>query len=176
MLSCQNMLGWWMKWMGEAVGPGLGLVAGLATSPEVKRGTYPGFDHQLLKPTTTKLKQVQAKVAKRWLFCPETFVGWYINLSLYEIIIILSLQPMCAIVVVVGQIQPNHILSLCPPRVKPGWIWDCNRYFWVREQLQIGLPRCLSNTAHNTDGWYFSRQKAGLQNRMHIAMLMGFHP
>ena len=72
---------------------------------EMKRGPYPGFNHQLLKPTTNKLKQIQVKVAKRLLSCPETFVGQSTNLSLYEIIIILSLQPMCAIVVVVGHID-----------------------------------------------------------------------
>lgn len=46
----------------------------------------------------------------------------------------------------------------------------------MKELLQIGLSRCLSNTVDSTDGGYFCGQKVDLQNHMHIVMFMGFHP
>lgn len=46
----------------------------------------------------------------------------------------------------------------------------------MKELLQMELSGFLSNTVDSTDGGYFCGQKVGLQNHMHIAMFMGFHP
>lgn len=94
-LTCQNLLDYWMEWTGEAGGlfsPGwwagcgswhhcwVALSITVCSASELE--PFPAFSCQLLKPTALTRKQLQGKVGYRLLPCPETFVGQCIPTSL----------------------------------------------------------------------------------------------